>query len=91
MFHNNPDNNVVKLFDINNSVSIVKKLRRGKNVDNPVNYPKNETVNPQNIFPNDFILRGPHEQNISVNNISLNDGQEKINIINPNLTCQKFL
>ena len=35
-------------------------------------------------------MRGPHEQSISVNNISLNNGEEKINITNPNLTCQKL-
>ena len=35
-------------------------------------------------------MRGPHEQYLAVNNISLNNGEEKINITNPNLTCQKL-
>ena len=80
------------LYDINNKVSIVKKLKRGKNIDNPVHFdnpvnfdnPENKTVNPQNINPDDIILRGPHEQYLAVNNISLNNGEEKINITNPN-------
>ena len=63
-----------------------------ENVDNPVNVDNTEKiiVNPQNIYPEDIILGGPPEQNLSVNSFSLTNGEEKINISNPDFICNKL-
>ena len=59
---------------------------RGIFFDNP----EEIIVNPQNIYPDDIILEGTPEHNLSVNSISLNNGEEKINISNPDFICNKL-
>ena len=73
--------------DVNNKKSfIVDRLTKWEKIDNP----EIIFVTPQNDNQSNLIFEGNHEQNLSVNNISLNNLEKKLNIANPDFVCNKL-